>query len=197
MREIAQQHLTTWNSMKTQSKFQMSRVYMAMCEGGEAVEWRFLFNQNIARPRAQFVTWLVCHGKQATKDRLVRFKMIDDSVCSTCRKAYESREHCFFECESNAEIWQKVLNWMNYNHQPLKWQEELKWVLNASSKKGTKAKLLKMAFTEAVYGIWKRRNDKVFKHTSYTDCVQDIIDCILYRCWNYIKLRNYIGQLLL
>ncbi|XP_058734020.1 uncharacterized protein LOC131605711 [Vicia villosa] len=94
------------------------------------------------------------------------------------------------------DIWKKVLTWLNYDHQPLKWQEELKWVLKATSKKGTRAKLLKMAFTESVYGIWTRRNDIVFNHTSHTDFVPNIIDCIVYRSWNYMKLRNYIGQLM-
>ncbi|XP_058764434.1 uncharacterized protein LOC131637885 [Vicia villosa] len=82
MREVAQQHLTLWNRMKNQSKFKMSMFYMAMCEAREIVEWIFLFHQNATRPRAQFITWLICHGKQATKDILLRFNMIDDSICS-------------------------------------------------------------------------------------------------------------------
>lgn len=190
MREEVHQHLGEWNNMLNLNKFKMSKTYMVIHADDETVDWRALFYHNIARPRAQFTTWLTCHRKLATKDRLLRFNMIVDSECDICKQAEESRSHLFFECNSNDEIWQQVLMWLKIDHKPLQWQEELKWIIKVISNKGSKAKVLKMAFVEVIYGIWARQNDIVYRHNSNTDFVQDIMDCIVYRCWQYRDLRN-------
>lgn len=80
MREDVQQHLGEWNNMLTLNKFRMNKMYRAISEDGDTVDWRSLFYHNAARPRAQFIAWLSCHGKLATKDRLLKFNMIVGSV---------------------------------------------------------------------------------------------------------------------
>lgn len=80
--------------------------------------------------------------------------------------------------------------WLKSDHHPLPWLEELKWILKTTSKKGCKANVMKIAFTETLYDIWNRRNDIVFKHK--IDFVHNIIDSIIYRSWYYRKFRSYI-----
>jgi hypothetical protein len=42
--------------------------------------------ENIARPRALFTFWLVCHGRLATKGRLSKFGVTVDVKCCFCAK---------------------------------------------------------------------------------------------------------------
>lgn len=197
LRDVVQQYQVEWNTMLTLKKFKMNLLYDAICAGNDFIEWRFLFQHNDAKPRSQFISWLICHGKLATKDRLFRFNMISNNTYRICNAVEESIPLLFFECRSNASIWQQVLIWMKSDHHLLHWLKELKCILKATSKKGCEAKVLKIAFTETLYGIYNRRNDIVFKHNSQIDIVHNIIDSIVYRSWHYRKIKSYISQLML
>ncbi|XP_058776986.1 uncharacterized protein LOC131651337 [Vicia villosa] len=142
----------------------------------------------MARPRANFVTWMLCHKKLATKDRLRRFNFITDNNCSICKFADESIAHLFFECRENQEVWGQILKWIDNAHNPLPWTEELKWLTKEANKKGWRASHLKMAFSETLYGIWYRRNNIVFAKGAITNIVNSIIDNIVYKSWLSKKL---------
>ncbi|XP_058747022.1 uncharacterized protein LOC131620011 [Vicia villosa] len=159
----------------------MSVVYDVLTGRDHPVDWRAIFRRNVVRPRASFTTWLVCHGRLATKDRLKKFNMIRDSKCSFCLAEEESITHLFFACRYTNEIWKQILDWINVIHMPLPWIEEINRIKEYVAKKGWKASLLKLAFTETLYGIWLRRNDVVFGHNTHTDIVNNILDCIVYR----------------
>ncbi|XP_058734201.1 uncharacterized protein LOC131605930 [Vicia villosa] len=196
-REELQQHQQLWDRMLSQNRFKMNLMYAAMNDNENLVDWRSIFHKNLARPRANFITWMLCHEKLATKDRLMRFNMITDSVCSICKTTDETVAHLIFECRENKEVWCQVLQWIDKDHRPLPWAEELKWVTKEVNKKGWKACLLRMAFFETVYGIWHRRNSIVFANSINTNIVKSIIDNIVYRSWLYRKLRNHVALLMM
>ncbi|XP_058775814.1 uncharacterized protein LOC131650101 [Vicia villosa] len=175
----------------------MKVMYDAMTGHEHMVDWRTIFHRNLARPRANFVTWMLCHEKLATKDRLRRFKLITDSICSICKEDDESIAHLFFECRDNKDVWCQVLKWIDYAHRPLPWKEELKWITKEATKKGWKTSLLKLAFSETVYGLWYRRNNIVFAKGTHTNIVHSIIDSIVYRSWLSKKLRDHVAQLMM
>ncbi|XP_058734298.1 uncharacterized protein LOC131606029 [Vicia villosa] len=150
----------------------------------------------MARPRAIHVTWLACHGKLATKDRLCRFNIIHDSKCSLCKEVDESLGHLFFQCPHTLSIWKKILAWLEIVHTPSNWYDELHWVTNFNSRKGWKAIILKLASNEAIYGIWAYRNDVVFQHNTNRNTYDSILDCIVYRGWRSKKIRNHIASLM-
>lgn len=76
------------------------------------------------------------------------------------------------------------------------WNEELIWVIFQAEKKGWRASILKLAFTEIVYGIWRYRNEVVFNHVVNNKIVDDIIDNIVYTRYTD-KLIKHIANLLL
>ncbi|XP_058784045.1 uncharacterized protein LOC131658808 [Vicia villosa] len=197
IRSIVLQVQVVWNRMLASNRFNMTVLYKELNGGIDKVDWRYLFYQNKARPRAQFIAWIICHGKQATKDRMVRFNLLTEANCDLCRNSEESRSHLYFECPSNSEIWKQVLQWLQYDHQPLPWQGELQWIMQEIARKGSKAKLLKMAFTETLYVLWIRRNNVIFNQSNSIDYVHTIIDAIVYRSWAYRKIREYTAHLLL
>ncbi|XP_058727197.1 uncharacterized protein LOC131598632 [Vicia villosa] len=120
----------------------------------DRVPWRFLLNHNTARPRAVVNLWLMCHGRIATKDRLKRFGIINDSHYSLYNEIEESITHLFFECKITKSNWDQVLKWIEVTHEPKAWDEELNWTIQETEKKGWKASLLKLAFTETLYEVW-------------------------------------------
>lgn len=188
LRDHVQDFQILWDRMITQGKFRMSVVYNALTSRDHPVEWRVLFCRNVARHRVTFTTWLICHGRLVTKNILKRFKVISDSMCSFCHTEEESIAHLFFACRYTYEIWKQVLEWINVNHMPKPWNEELNWIMKYAAKKEWKARLMKLTFTETLYGIWIRRNDVVFGHNIHTDIMYNIIDCIAYRGWQHKKL---------
>jgi hypothetical protein len=161
------------------------------------VDWRVLMYGNIARPRAIFTLWMACHGRLATKDRLNRFGVTIDDKCCFCPKE-ESLNHLFFGCIGLRNIWWKVLNWLQIDHVPLEWGEELGWLIRHSKGKGWKAQLLKSAAAEAVYTLWNYRNDTCFgNRTHNTNIDEVIVNTIVYRGWMIVKLRKPLAHLML
>jgi hypothetical protein len=95
-------------------------------------------------------------------------------------------------------IWHKVLQWMNFDHSPLEWDEELRWITRSSKGKGWKALLLKCAAAETIYALWKYRNDVCFGNgVNNTKIEDDIVNTIVYRGWMNTKLRKHIAHLLI
>jgi hypothetical protein len=140
---------------------------------------------------------MACHGRLPTKDRLNRFGVTIDDKCCFCPKE-ESLNHLFFGCIGLRNIWWKVLNWLQIDHVPLEWGEELGWLIRHSKGKGWKAQLLKSAAAEAVYTLWNYRNDTCFgNRTHNTNIDEVIVNTIVYRGWMIAKLRKPLAHLML
>ncbi|GAU14582.1 hypothetical protein TSUD_96460 [Trifolium subterraneum] len=92
-------------------------------QDGSPVMWRTLFYGNMVRPRALVHLWIACNERLATRDRETK------------------------------GIWKKVLEWIQIDHNPLGWRQELKWIIRKTKGKGGRAKILKLAFSESVYEI--------------------------------------------
>ncbi|XP_058746522.1 uncharacterized protein LOC131619446 [Vicia villosa] len=161
------------------------------------VPWRFLLHRNLARPRALFTTWMLCHGRLPTKDRLTRFGFIQDSICSLCHNAPESNDHLFFNCRIVKDIWQAILDWIEITHVPQDWSVELHWILLNISKKGWKAKILKLAFSEAIYGLWQLQNAIVFYSHHKKNTISLIVNSITYRGWKYKSIRKHFARFMM
>lgn len=107
--------------------------------------------------------------------------MLKDSSCSLCHNAEESIAHLYFKCRQNGVVWKRVLDWMKVSHTLKPWNEEFNWIMEYTKKKGQKASIMKLAFTETLYAIWRRSNDVIFGNNIHTYIVDNIMDCIVYR----------------
>ncbi|XP_058784180.1 uncharacterized protein LOC131658948 [Vicia villosa] len=186
-----------WQHMLTIRKFSMKTVYNRLIDD-ISVCWHSLLRRNIARPRARITLWMLCHGQLPTKERLYRFGMLDNKICSLCNQVEETVDHLFFECPATKRVWNAVLVWLNIQHLPLPWNLELPWILKNTKGKGWRAMLLKLAVTEAVHEIWLFRNDLIFNSNTYrSNTVEKIVDYIAYRGWDNRKLRLHVASLML
>ncbi|KAH1252729.1 hypothetical protein GmHk_04G009618 [Glycine max] len=130
----------------------MGKLYRKLQYCGQRMEWNNLLYGNTARPRANFILWLACHGRLSTKDRLCKYGMIDDKSCCFCSEE-ESMNHLFFACDNSKRVWMKVLQWVQIRHDPSDWPNELHWLIRHTKGKGTRATVLKMAIAETIYEI--------------------------------------------
>lgn len=186
-----------WDSMLEKNRFGMKEVYKSLCTNTSKVRWRNLFRGNTARPRALMTLWLACHGRLATKNRLKKFGMIEDSKCCFC-PAEESINHLFYGCPELKIIWTKVLDWVQIKRVPREWNDELEWLISSTKGKGKRHAILKLAAAETLYGIWRYRNDKSFGNTvDNTKIADNIIDMIVYRGWYSGYLRDHIANLMM
>jgi hypothetical protein len=179
------------------SKIITRKVYQLLRGDHLSVAWKATMYHNIARPRAIFIFWLACHDRLATKDRLRKFGLNVDAKCCFCHHD-ETTNHLFFGCTIMKDVWQKVLRWMNVDHIPLEWHDELQWITRHSKGKGWRAQLLKVAAAETIYMLWKHRNDTCFDNNIHnTNIDEDIINTIVYRGWRCTKLRKHIALMLI
>ena len=47
-----------------------------------------------------------------TKEKLLRFKMIDSPLCTFCKKEIESFEHLLWKCSITEGFWQAFTSWL-------------------------------------------------------------------------------------
>jgi hypothetical protein len=144
-----------------------------------------------------FTFWMACHCRLATKDRLHKFGVSVGLRCCFCNRD-ESINHLLFGCTELKIIWQRVLSWLQIDHVPMEWNNELKWITRLSKGKGWKARLLKSAAAETIYTLWNYRNDVCFGNKIYNTKIDiEIINTIVYRGWRCHKLREHIAHLLI
>lgn len=114
----------------------------------------------------------------------MRFGMISDKICNLCNTEDETIAHLFFASRISKSIWQHVLKWIDIQHDPKQWQEELRWTLDKIARKGWKANLLKFVITETIYEVWHYRNDIIFgrntQRNNHTNTCDKFIESILY-----------------
>lgn len=144
-----------------------------------------------------FTLLQACHRKLATRDLLRRFGMLTQSTCSFCQLE-ETHDHIFFECEETKKIWKVVLNWIQIDHDPTSWQEEVTWLVNKTKGKGRNVAITGLAIIETIYGVWRHMNEVCFGSRQNRDSIiRNIIDTIIYRGWYTKLLRAHIAILMM
>lgn len=88
-------HMSYWQDVIQMGKYKKEKMYTCMRGEKENMNWRPILVRNLARPRANFIVWLVFLGILNTKDRLTNFGVETDNTCVFCGEQ-ESLEHLFF-----------------------------------------------------------------------------------------------------
>lgn len=117
-----------WGDMLHQDRFKMSKIYKGLLRDVPQVLWKSLFYGNLARSREKANLWLSYNERLATKSRLYRFGMVDNPKCCFCLEE-ETQSHLLFDCVGTKDIWMKVLEWLQIQHIPSGWTQEMKWII--------------------------------------------------------------------
>lgn len=140
----------------------MKAMYKALRGDQQKMTWRKVFYNNSVRPKAIFILQLVCQDILATRTRLHKMGMVDDTQYSLCDKE-ETTRLLFFECDHHKEIWTNILKWIQIVHTPEDWHFERTWMEQNRIGRRKKAAMIKPTVTETIYEIWKYINEKNWK----------------------------------
>lgn len=83
------------------------------------------------------------------------------------------------------------------DHIPAQWTDELCWISKFKGK-NWRALLMKIAFSETLYGIWHLRNDVCFENQPRDVNIGEVIvDTIVYRAWMVPRPKVHLGLLMI
>ena len=137
------------------SKFTLKDVWNAIRESFLVVNWYELIWHQDNIPRCSMILWIVCHDRLRTKDRLLKWCIIDNSTCVLCGFNEEKRNHLFFYCSFSAMVWNSVLAKMDVDYQCNSWQEHVDKAFHLFKGVQLKARVGRIAFAATVYCIWQ------------------------------------------
>ncbi|XP_075100086.1 uncharacterized protein LOC142176401 [Nicotiana tabacum] len=101
--------------------FSTKQMYKRLQGGFQKVPWRGLVCNNKGMPKWIFILRLAILDRLATKERLARWGLMEETVCSLCQRSNEIVQHLFFECDVAWEIWQKLLQWEGIMRRKKQW----------------------------------------------------------------------------
>ncbi|XP_050238356.1 uncharacterized protein LOC126687844 [Mercurialis annua] len=150
-----------WKNQKNGS-FTIKSLWNSLNPTNSRVSWHSLvwFPEHI--PRHSFITWIALKGRLQTRDKLLRWKIINCNVCPLCNAAAENIPHLFFECSYSKRIWESILVSLNFHRLVLDWRREISFLSRRCKGRSKETKKRKISFCAAVYWIWKARNEAVF-----------------------------------
>ena len=88
------------------------------------VEWHRLVWVAFIVLKHAIVAWMAIINRLPTKDRLKSWGLEVDDRCVPCRKAGETRNHLFYECEFSQGIWKEILQLCGKQREVTSWNEE-------------------------------------------------------------------------
>ena len=127
------------------------------------VPWfRILWGQ-MHIPRHSFICWLAMKKRLATKNRLLKWRLVNDASCCFCGYNEESLNHLFFDCCFTTDVWKKVLFACQINRNPLSFNREVSWFSKKASGKSLLARTRRIAFCATIYYLWQAINESIFQ----------------------------------
>ncbi|XP_050238425.1 uncharacterized protein LOC126687917 [Mercurialis annua] len=153
--------LVRWNMVKSH-RFSISYTWNEMREQFDQVSWHRLIWNKHSVPRFSFLLWLAMRRKMRTKDRLFKWKVVEDEVCIFCNHDAETIDHCLFECEYVKKIWDKLLPICSCPGNILTWRRLISWFSNRAVGKNAAAAMRRIILSATVYYDWRARNKKIF-----------------------------------
>ena len=173
------ERLGGWEEITKGSEYTIGRTYEMLIADAPKVPWSNIMIKNIASPGARFITWLAIQNRLATKERIEKWKVIEDAKCVLCSGAIESTQHLLYDCQFTQSVRNCLFSFLKYRPESSNFQEEIQKMNKINKKKTDRAKLIVGIWTEMIYSIWMHRNRKIFDNRS----------CNMKELTNYIVFR--------
>ncbi|XP_062109857.1 uncharacterized protein LOC133821725 [Humulus lupulus] len=140
-----------------QSHFSIADLYNVL---NHKQQTRFCYDAIWLRgifPKHRFFMWPYLFRRLKTKDRLQKFGLGIDSLCSICGLKEESHNHLFFDCWFSSHCVQTILFWLSLKTRHCSVEGIYKWI-----KRSKLSRFRKLVYwsilASLVYHIWKVRN---------------------------------------
>ncbi|KAL9668147.1 hypothetical protein QQ045_002522 [Rhodiola kirilowii] len=149
----------TWRGSK--EGFGVRDTYNTLSDLRETVEWHKLVWNAFNAPRDSFNAWLAIQNKLLTRDRLSQWGVPSSKSCALCDTEDESRDHLFFECRVTQEVWNKVMHFLQIEPTFNRWELLIPWFKRLPQMR-LKTKMIAVAITRVMNGVWTAGNIKIF-----------------------------------
>ncbi|XP_038996678.1 uncharacterized protein LOC120121390 [Hibiscus syriacus] len=124
----------------------------------QKVVWHHLVWFSGRIPKHNIILWMTILDTLPTQVRLLRMGLVvDNDRCLFCNLEPETRSHIFFECGYAKSLWTAILQLCGVNRSACHWDDELAWVTHCFKGKSLITRVLKLALSSYVYGIWRER----------------------------------------
>lgn len=84
-------------------------VYASLHACKPKVRWNSLVWSSFHVPKTSFLSWMMCHNSLPTKDRVAKFREVENPLCELCGVVNETRDHLFFDCCYARQVLQRVM----------------------------------------------------------------------------------------
>lgn len=140
-------------------------IYRNLSQQFNEVSWWKMIWHRYNIPKCSFLAWIAYHGRTMTRERLSRFKRMQDTRRVLCRDADESDTHLFFHCTFSHQVLQIVMSRLELNIGRLCLQDWISLFLNARTVNDF-YKMRSAALNACIYIIWWARNQQIFEGLS-------------------------------
>ncbi|KAH0720194.1 hypothetical protein KY284_005224 [Solanum tuberosum] len=167
--------------------FTIKDIYKILRGELSKVPWRRMICNNQGSPKWTFILYLAIQRILYTKDRLDKWGINTDSICSMCKAEPEIHQHLFFACSVANVIWQRLLRWLSITKSSAGWNEEIEWATMHANRKIVQDEVYRMTLVAALYYIWQDNNYRIFqqRERSIEEIIKQIIQEIHCRsCMN-------------
>lgn len=97
------------------------------------------------RPQDFFTLWTNLNGRLPTKDRLMRFGIINEEKCDFCYEQ-ETAQHLFFICTCIRFVRKEIFNLLHINRTLGTCQQEVEWMRKIVHRKEWQNQVIKLGF---------------------------------------------------
>lgn len=96
--------------------------------------------------------------------------VVSSKRCVLCWRATEMSRHLLHNCKVTRTVWNTLLTMAGYNHIVYaRWEDEVRWIVNACRGKGFKQTVLKLLYNGFVFHIWQQRNRVIFNNAEVSE----------------------------
>ena len=115
-------------------------------------------------PKHSFILWVAGKHRLLTKDRVKKFKVMEDLRCVLSEDQDENLEHLFFKCPISSECLEAVRKWLDWWSNSNEIWRILRWIQRAKMTRFRKQVFL-ASVAGLVYCIWQQRNRKLWQQS--------------------------------
>ncbi|XP_035837136.1 uncharacterized protein LOC118485030 [Helianthus annuus] len=107
--------------------------------------------------------------------------------CAHCHNVVETVDHLFLGCEKAKQVWRRISVWSKWDFTGLDNLEQLRSLLEEADS-ALQHKLLLSISDSVLWGLWKARNEILFRGINRTG--EAIMEEVVSTLFNWIKLRS-------
>ncbi|XP_062104537.1 uncharacterized protein LOC133815748 [Humulus lupulus] len=114
-----------------QEDYTIKNGYHLLCAVSKRAQWCSEVWSRLNIPKHSFILWMAMLDRLKTKQRLMRFQMVNNSVCLLCDVHDESIAHLFFDCHFSKRCLQQVKEKMRWAAQTETLSSLMRWISRA------------------------------------------------------------------